>query len=156
MSGIRSVLGRVVTWLKRSALFSWLHHAGVTLKQSIMGNRSLPEALIQTGLWLLLLWLLSNLHMGLPCFLLALIFWLYNTYGGGPPLSTAFSWRQQEQGRWKTLILSIFFSKIKPWYNIIPSKHTLFDFLFQRFLKILLMIKNFAWYLSFRIQILVY
>lgn len=71
--------------MKQSALFSWLHHATVTLKQGITGDQSWLVALVRIGLWLLLLWLLSNLHMGLPCFLLALVFWVYKTYGGGPP-----------------------------------------------------------------------
>ncbi|KAF4084478.1 hypothetical protein AMELA_G00129120 [Ameiurus melas] len=94
--GVRAVLRRAVTWMKRSALFSWLHHATVTLRQSIMGNQSWPVALVRIGLWLLLLWLLSNLHMGLPCFLLALVFWVYKTYGGGPPLPTSINWWQEE------------------------------------------------------------
>ncbi|KAK3537356.1 hypothetical protein QTP70_008785 [Hemibagrus guttatus] len=105
-SGVRSVLRRVVTKLKESALFSWLRDATMMLKQSIMGNKSWTVALVQIGLWLLLLWLLSNLHMGLPCFLIVLVFWLYNIYGGGggggggggPALTTSITVRHEECG----------------------------------------------------------
>ncbi|KAG7328710.1 hypothetical protein KOW79_008654 [Hemibagrus wyckioides] len=95
-----SLVRRVVTRLKESALFSWLRDAIMTLKQSIMGNESWTVVLVQIGLWLLLLWLLSNLHMGLPCFLLALVFWLYNIYGGGggggAALTTTLTVRHEE------------------------------------------------------------
>ncbi|GAA6078639.1 uncharacterized [Tachysurus ichikawai] len=91
---VRSVVRSLVTRLRQSVLFSWLCDATVTLKQSIVGDASWPVALVKIGLWLLLL--LSNLHMGLPCFLLALVYWLYNTYGGGPALTSSIALRQEK------------------------------------------------------------
>ncbi|KAL6478261.1 hypothetical protein MHYP_G00140960 [Metynnis hypsauchen] len=75
----------LVTWLKDSALGLWLCESATQLMDSrvVSWLTSTPQAkLFRLLFWailcLLLVWLLSDLHLGLPCFLLGLFYWIYN------------------------------------------------------------------------------
>ncbi|KAL7873804.1 hypothetical protein AOLI_G00128750 [Acnodon oligacanthus] len=75
----------LVTWLKDSALGLWLCESTTQLMDSrvVSWLTSTPQAklfrlLFWAVLCLLLVWLLSDLHLGLPCSLLGLFYWIYN------------------------------------------------------------------------------
>ncbi|KAG9268281.1 hypothetical protein AMEX_G17240 [Astyanax mexicanus] len=80
---------RLVTWLRNSALGLWLSERATELRNCRVVNTAvswlnsspwtMPLLLVlQAVLWLLLLWVLAELHLGLPCVLLALLYWIYN------------------------------------------------------------------------------
>ena len=92
-------------WLIQCNLLRWLWDSslGCTLRSSFLG-RQLGSSklglwldshcptlttllLLKVVLWLFLVWILSDLHMGLPCFLLTITYWLYEG-----PLSRAVDW----------------------------------------------------------------
>ncbi|XP_076848217.1 uncharacterized protein LOC143493586 [Brachyhypopomus gauderio] len=78
-----TAVARLVTWLSQSALGSCLNLRVTSLWQSdaatwLQGLPCYATLLLQGALWLLLGWFFSDLYLGLPCFLLALIYWLFN------------------------------------------------------------------------------
>ncbi|KAM9423889.1 uncharacterized protein ACWYII_020824 isoform 2-T2 [Salvelinus alpinus] len=70
-----SGLGR---WLRSSTLVSWLQTSDLGLWLGSHCPALTNLLLLKVTLWLLLVWILADLHLGLPCFLLAITYWLYD------------------------------------------------------------------------------
>ncbi|KAK6307632.1 hypothetical protein J4Q44_G00227800 [Coregonus suidteri] len=87
-----SGLGR---WLRSSTLVSWLQTSDLGLWLGSHCPALTNLLLLKVTLWLILVWILADLHLGLPCFLLALTYWLYE----GPLRRAVNRARSQLQGR---------------------------------------------------------
>lgn len=87
---------RYPEWVRQCSCLRWLWDSGLGLRLegSDLGLWLSSHSPIFTNLlllkivlWVIMVWILSYLHMGLPCFLLALTYWLYEG-----PLQRALDW----------------------------------------------------------------